>query len=61
MCETSFFSLFVRFNDKKIKFEDYNKQITTRDNVNTKSHDQEESKWDSTISANSGAHTLTHD
>ena len=55
MCGTSFFSLFVRFN------EDYNKRITTRDNVNTKSHDQEESKWNSTISANSGAHTLTHD
>ena len=45
----------------------YNRQITTRDNGNIRdngnvqSHDQEESKLNSTINANSGAHTLTHD
>ena len=38
-----------------------NKRITTRDNGNVQSHDQEESKLNSTISENSGAHTLTHD
>ena len=39
----------------------YNKRITTRDNVNVQSHDQEESKLNITIYSNSGAHTLTHD
>ena len=39
----------------------YNKQITTRDNGNVQSHDQEESKLSSTINANNGAHTLTYD
>ena len=39
----------------------YNKQITTRDNGNVQSHDKEESKLNSTITTNSGAHTLTHD
>ena len=39
----------------------YIKRITTRDNVNVQSHDKEESKLNSTITANSGAHTLTHD
>ena len=37
------------------------KGITTHDNGNVQSHDQEESKLNSTINANSGAHTLTHD
>ena len=45
---------------KKLSYKDYNKRITTRDNGNVQSHDQEESKSNSTISANSGAHTLTH-
>ena len=39
----------------------YNKRIITRDNGGVKSHDQEESKLNSAINANSGAHTLTVD
>ena len=39
----------------------YNKRIATRGNGNVQSHDQEESKFYSTINVNSGAHTLTHD
>ena len=35
--------------------------MTTRDNDNVQSHDQEESKLNSTINANCGAHTLSHD
>ena len=46
---------------KKLDYKDYNKWITTRDNGNVQSHDQEESKLNSTIKANSGTHTLTHD
>ena len=44
---------------KKLRSKYYNKRITTRDNVNVRSHDQEKSKLNSTIDANSGAHTLT--
>ena len=59
---TSFFSPSSSFNDgKKLSYKYYNKRITTRDNGNVQSHDQEESKLNSTINANSGAHTLTHD
>ena len=36
-------------------------QWITRENDNVQSHEQEESKLNSTIDANSGAHTLTHD
>ena len=43
---------------KKIRYKCYNKRITTRDNGNVQSHDQEESKLNSTNNANSGAHTL---
>ena len=46
---------------KKLSYKDYNKQITTRDNGIIQSHDQEESKLNNTIIANSGVHTLTHD
>ena len=46
---------------KKLSYKDYSKWITTLDNGNVQSHDKEESKSNSTISANSGAHTLTHD
>ena len=46
---------------KKLSYKDYNKRITTRGNGNVQSHDKEESKSNSTISVNSGAHTLTHD
>ena len=46
---------------KKLSYKYYNKQITTSDNGNLESHDKEESKLNSTITANSGAHTPTHD
>ena len=36
-------------------------KITTRDNGNVQSHDQEKSKLNSAINTNSGAHTLSHD
>ena len=45
---------------KKLRYNYYNKQITTR-NVIVQSYDQEENKLNSNINANSGAHTLTHD
>ena len=44
---------------KKLSYK-YNKRITTRDNGNVQSHDKE-TKLNSTITVNSGAHTLTHD
>ena len=50
-----------KLNDEKLSYKYYNKRITTRDNGNVQSHDKEESKLNSTITANSGAHTLTHD
>ena len=46
---------------KKLSFKDYNMQITTRDNGIVQSYDQEESKLNSTINADSGADTLTDD
>ena len=46
---------------KNLSYKNYNKQITTRDNGNVQSHDQEESRLNSTINANSGGHQLTHD
>ena len=46
---------------KKLRQKHYNKQITTRDNGNFQSYDLEESELNSTINANSGAHTPTHD
>ena len=46
---------------KKLRYKYYNKRIAPRDNDNVQSHDQEESKLNSTINANSGAHSLTHD
>ena len=42
-------------------YEYYNKRITTRDNRNVLSYDQEKSKLNSTINANSGAHTIRHE
>ena len=57
---TCFFGIFESFMMKKIRYKYCNKQITNRDHGNVQSHDQEESKFDSTINANSGAHTLTH-
>ena len=46
---------------KKLSYKYYDKPITTRDNGNIQSHVKEESKLNSTITANSGAHALTHD
>ena len=46
---------------KKLCCKDYNEQITTHDNDNVLSRGKEESKSNSTINVNSGAHTLTHD
>ena len=46
---------------KKLSYKDCNKQITTHNNGNVQSHDQEESKLNSTINANSGTDTLTYD
>ena len=46
---------------KKLSYKYYHKRITTRNNGNVQFHDQEESKLNSTINANSAAHTPTHD
>ena len=54
-------SIFKLNDDEKLSYKYYNKLITTRDNGKVQSHDKEESKLNSTITANSGAHTLTHD
>ena len=43
MFRTCFFSPFSSFNDKKLSYKDYNKRITTHDNGNFQSHEQEES------------------
>ena len=54
------FSPFSSFKGAKIKLQVLNKWTATRDNGNVQSHDQEESKLNSTVNANSGAHTLTY-
>ena len=41
---------------KKLSYKYYDKRITTRDNGNVQYHDKEESKLNSTINPNSGAH-----
>ena len=46
---------------KRLRYKYYNKRITACDNGHVQSHDQEESKLNSIINANSGAYTLTHD
>ena len=56
-----FLQSIFKLNDQKISFKYYNKRITTRDNGNAQSHDKEKSKLNSTITANSGAHTRTND
>ena len=50
---TCFFSRLSNFNDGKIMV-----QLTTRGSGNVQSHDQEESKLNSTIYAKSGAHAF---
>ena len=52
-------SIFKLNDDVKLSYKYYNKRITTRDNGKVQSHDKEESKLNSAITANSGAHTLT--
>ena len=54
-------SIFKLNDEKKLSYKYYNKRIKTRGNGNVQSHDKEESKLNSTITANSGAHALTHD
>ena len=54
-------SIFKLNDDEKLSYKYYNKRITTRDNGKVQSHDKEESKLNSTITMNSGAHILTHD
>ena len=54
-------SIFKLNDDEKLSYKYYIKRITTRDNGKVQSHDKEESKLNSTITTNSGAHTLTHD
>ena len=61
MFRTRFFSPFSSLMMKKLSYKYYNKRITTRDNGNVQSHDQEESKLNSTIITNTGAHILTYD
>ena len=54
-----FQSIFENLIMKKLRYKYYNKHSKTRVNGNVKSRDQEESKLNSTIDANSGAHALT--
>ena len=54
-------SIFKLNDDEKLSYKYYNKRIITRDNGKVQSHDKEESELNSTITENSGAHTLTHD
>ena len=63
MVWTCFFSPFEKIKSimKKLSYKYYKKQIATPDNGSFQFHDQEESKLNSTISANSGANTLTHE
>ena len=43
---------------KKLRYKYFEKRITDSAYSNVQSHDQEESKLNSTINRNSGAHTL---
>ena len=52
---------FLALMMKELRYKYYNKQIRIRGNGNVQSHDQKESKLNSKINANSGAHTLSHD
>ena len=52
-----FFILFSSINDEKLRRKYCNKQITSRDNGNVQSHDQEESKLISIIHTNSPTNT----
>ena len=54
-----FFSPFASFKDEKLLYYNkyYNKQIKTHDNVNVQSHDQQQSKLNSS-NTKSGSHTF---
>ena len=54
-------SIFPALTMKISKYKYYSKRTRARDNGNVQSHDQGESKLNSAINTNSGAHTLTHD
>ena len=54
-----FIQSIFKLNAEKIQLQVLQERITTCDNGNIQSHDKEESKLNSTITANSGAHTLT--
>ena len=54
-----FLQSIFKLNDENLSYKYYNKRITTRDNGNVQPRDKEESKLNSTITANSSAHTLT--
>ena len=54
-------SIFKFNDDEKLSYKYCNKRITTRDNGKVQSHDKEDGKLNSTITVNSGAHTLAHD
>ena len=58
-----FLQTIYKLNDekKKLSYKYYNKRITPCDNGNVQSHDKEESKLNSAITAISGVHTLTQD
>ena len=55
-----FLQSIFKVNDEKLSYNYYNKWITTRDNGNVQSHDKEENKVNSIITANSGAHTFSY-
>ena len=57
MFQTCFFSPVLSFNDEKVSYK-YYKRITTRCIGYIQSHDQEESKLNSTINVNCGAQAL---
>ena len=46
---------------KKLRYKHYNKRVPTCGNGNVHPYGQKESKLNSSINANRGAHTLTHD
>ena len=56
-----FLQSIFKLNDEKTSHKYYNKPIRTRHNGNVQSHNKQESKLKRSITANSGAHTLTHD
>ena len=56
-----FIQSIFKLNAEQIQLQVLQKRITTCDNGNIQSHDKEESNMNSTSTANTGAHKLTHD